>query len=177
MFPTNLFRPLVLALVLCLMLFAIACSSCAPSNASLKGHSHAAEVLDDLALEARDTVLELRQAKLDRVAAAARADGLADAELRAAVTQAAADFDAGPAVPAVNAFVHAKDAYVRAVLAAAAQDTPRWADVRPFLADVVNAYNALRLAVGSPDKMPPIPDVIAKLLTRVDAGRDLAVIA
>jgi hypothetical protein len=167
--PLRLLVPLSLVVV-------AACASCAPSNTALKRHSHAAELLDDLATDARELVLEQRQAELDQAAAAARARGLAGDELRAAVERAAADFDDGPAIGAVNTLVAAKDVYVRAVLAAAADDAPSWAELRPILRDVVDAYHALRLALGSPDAMPPVPDVVANLLSRI-APADIRVAA
>jgi hypothetical protein len=168
----RLVRPLiVLGLIL-----GVACSSCAPSNSALKKHSHAAELLDDVAGEAREAVLELRKEKLDGAVAAARAEGRAPDEVRARAVAAAAEFDDGPAVAAVNTFVEAKQAYVRAVLAAARDDDPSWSEVKVILGHVVNAYSALRLALGSPERLPPIPDVVALLLSQLDtpASRGVA---
>lgn len=153
-----------------LVLGLTACSACAPSNASLKGHSYAAETLDTLAADAKETVLEMRQVELDRAAADARTIGLTGDELRAAVERAAAKYDAGPALPAVNAFIAAKDAYVRTVLAAASKDKPSWVEAKRVLKDVVDAYANMRKALGEPAKLPPVPDAIAKLLTRIEPG-------
>jgi len=151
-------------LPLFLVLGLTACSSCVSSNSALKAHSHAAETLDDLANDAKETVLELRQRALDDAVARATSEGLRGPELDALVTQAAGDFDKGPAVSSVNAFIHAKDLYVRAVLASASKDKPTWDTVKPMLRDVIAAYNAMRDALGRPDKMPAIPDAISQLI-------------
>lgn len=153
-----------LLLPLFLILTLTACGSCASSNTALKAHSHAAETLDDLANDAREIVLDLRQHALDDAVTRATSGGLRGPELDAVVIQAAATFDKGPAVGAVNAFIHAKDLYVRAVLAGASKDSPSWETVKPMLADVVSAYNAMRDALGKPDNMPVLPDAINQLL-------------
>jgi len=154
-------RTLALAALIAL----VGCASCAPSNAALRGHSHAAQTLDDLAAGAKATVLDLRQAELDKAAVKAHEAGKMGPELEAAVKEAAAGFDKGPAIGAVNAFVAAKDLYVRAVLVAASKDPPTWSDVKPMLRGVIDAYTAMRDALGKPDKMPPIPSAIAELLS------------
>lgn len=160
---TNLLRP-VFALMLAATL--IGCQGCAPSNAALKNHSIAAQTVDDVATEAREMVLELRETELTEAAAQAKADGGDPVDIKLAVERAAATFDAGPAIPAVNAFIAAKDLYVRTVLATASKDKPTWSEAKAMLKDVVDAYANLRHALGDPEKMPPLPDVIAKLLTR-----------
>lgn len=136
-----------------------ACSSCATSSTALRAHSHVAQTLDDVGVQARTVVLELRQGKIDDAIASAQQSN-ADPVL--AAHRAGADFDAGPWLPAFNGYVAAKDAYVRAVLLAAQVDKPDWDTARPALNDVVLAYGNLRTATG--DKLPPIPEVVLKLL-------------
>jgi hypothetical protein len=137
-----------------------ACSSCAGSNAQLKRHSVAAETLDDLAAKGRTVVLEMRQVELDKALASAQEAGK---PYEPAVKAAAADFDAKPFIPALNAFVEAKDVYVRVVLIAARKDDFDWDSVRPALKNVADAYAALRTATG--DKMPPIPKAVVDILS------------
>lgn len=143
---------------------AVAVAACAPSNSALRGHSHAAQTLDSIAADAKETVLELRQAALDKVARDGKASGLDEPELRRAVVLAASQFDQGPQIHAVNAFVAAKDAYVRAVLAAASVDPPTWTTAKAVLKDVVAAYSELRAALDNPRRLPPIPQAIVDLL-------------
>lgn len=160
------------------MIALVGCSACAPSNAALRGHSTAAQTLDDLADDAKKTVLELRQVELDKAAVAAHDAGLMGNALTAEVQKAATKFDSGPAIGAVNAFIAAKDLYVRGVLMAASKDPPSWTTVKPILKDVIAAYNAMREALGKPDKMPPIPPAIAELLSRADRiGEDSEVVS
>lgn len=149
-----------------LVLAATLAFGCTSSNAALKAHTTAAQTLDDLASDAKELVLEQREAQLDAVAQQAVTDGLDPAALKASVERAAAKYDAGPAIPAVNAFIAAKDAYVRAVLVDAGKDEPSWYNAKHLLKDVIDTYTNLRAALGNPDKMPAMPDVIAKLLTR-----------
>lgn len=151
-------HPMMLAPLLVMML--TACSSCAGTPKQLKTHSVAAEALDDLAASGRRVVLEMRQAELDKALAQAQE---ANTPYEPAVRAAAESFDSKPFIPALNAFIAAKDAYVRTVLIAARKDDFDWATVRPVLKDVVDAYAALRTATG--DKMPPIPKPVADILS------------
>lgn len=157
-------------LVLCIALLTIlaACNSCVSSNNALKNHSLAAQSLDDIAAGAKETVLELRAVALGDAVAGAKASNLNDTETEQRVIAAAAAFDAGPAIPAVNAFVAAKDVYVRTVLAVAAKDKPTWDELKPILQDVITAYEAMRAALGNPSKLPALPEAISKLLSRLD---------
>lgn len=162
----QIFRP-VRALALFAMLAVVGCGACATSNATLRGHSLAAQTLDDFATGAKATALDMRQAVLDKAAVDAHKAGLMGDALTAEVKKAAVTFDAGPVIGAVNAFIATKDIYVRAVLVAASKDTPTWADVKPMLRGAIAAYTAMRDAFGKPDKMPPIPTAISDLLAYV----------
>ena len=141
------------------MVLALSVAACAGSSSAIRNHSHAAETLDELAGDGKALVLELRQAELDKALAAAQQSG---SDPRAAVTAAAAAFDARPLVPALNAFIEAKEAYVRAVLLALQKEPPDWTTVKPLLKDAAAAYTALRTATG--DKLPAIPKVVIDLL-------------
>lgn len=152
-------------LALGLALAAVGCSACTSSNTALKAHTTAASTLDDVAQEATELVLADRQHALDVAVTQAKADGLDPIALKASVERAAATYDAGPAIPAVNAFVAAKDAYVRAVLMDAGKDEPTWSNAKRLLKDVVDAYTNLRKALGDPKKMPELPSAIAALLS------------
>jgi hypothetical protein len=147
-----------------MLALSIALVACGPSSSALRGHSHAAQTLDSIAADAKATVLELRQAELDEAARDGKSAGLADADLRQFVVLAAAQFDQGPKIHAVNAFVAAKDLYVRAVLIAVSQDPPSWAEAKAVLKDVIASYSELRAALGNPSRLPPIPQAIVDLL-------------
>jgi len=157
------FRP-IRTLALVVMLAIVGCGACATSNTALRGHSLAAQTLDDLAAGAKVTALDMRQAALDKAAVDAHKAGKMGDELTAEVQKAAVAFDAGPVIGAVNAFIATKDLYVRAVLVAASKDSPTWADVKPMLRGAIAAYTAMRDALGKPDKMPPVPTAITDLL-------------
>lgn len=157
----RFFRPLVLAT----MLAVVGCSACASSNTALKAHTTAAQTLDDVAQEATGLVMADRQHALDVAVEQAKADGLDPIALRAAVERAAAAYDAGPTIPAVNALVAAKDAYVRAVLIDAGKDEPTWQNAKRLLRDFVDAYTNLRKALGEPKSWPALPPAIAALLS------------
>lgn len=154
-------RPIALALTLAV----VGCSACTSSNTALRAHTTAATTLDDVVQEASELVLADRQHALDVAVTQAKADGLDPIALKAAVERAAATYDAGPAIPAVNALAAAKDAYVRAVLMDAGQDKPTWSNAKRLLKDVVDAYANLRKALGDPKKMPELPSAIAALLS------------
>jgi hypothetical protein len=130
----------------------VACSSCAHDSTAVKTHSHVAQTLDDLAVQGRAVVIGMRQDAIDKAIAAAQ-EGSADPVL--AAHRAAADFDSGPFLHALNAFVASKDAYVRTVLIAAQLDPPDWEHVRPALKDALAAYTELRTATG--DRLPALP--------------------
>lgn len=154
----NFLRLTGLALIIALA----ACGGCASSNTALKAHTTAAQTLDDVADQAKELALADREQALTQAATQAKVNG---ADVTKAVTDAAAAYDAGPTIPAVNAFVAAKDAYVRAVLMDAGKDEPTWTNARRLLKDVVDAYTNLRAALGNPEKMPKLPVAIASLLT------------
>lgn len=149
-------------LVLALVLGALGCST---SSSALRAHSTAAQSFDSLAGVARKAVFDLRAAELDKASEAAKASGATADARTAAIQKAAADFDAKPLVSSVNAFIFAKDAYVRGVLLAASQESPDWSTLKPILNEVVKAYTAMRAALGNPEKLPEVPKYIADLLS------------
>lgn len=159
-------------IALAITLALVGCSACATTNSGLKSHTTAAQTLEEVADEARQYVLDDRKAELEKVAAQAVADKLDPVQLEAAVKAAAATYDDGPKVASVNAFIAAKDLYVRAVLQAASKDTPSWSQAKAMLKDVVDAYTNLRQALGNPKAMPPLPDAIAALLSRASPPGD-----
>jgi len=135
------------------------------SNEALKRHSLAAETLEDLAVQSREAVTEVRETRLRAAGVAARDAG---GDIETAVRGAAAEFDSGPLIPAVNTFILAKSAYVRAVLIAAQDDAPSFAELRPVLRAALDAYGELRRAVGDAAALPEVPDVVLALLTYRD---------
>lgn len=146
---------------LAVLLAAAACAG-SPKDVALKRHAYAAAVLDEVSGAARDVVLDLRAGELKRAADKATADGT---DVRAAVVAAAAAFDARGLVDATNVLIAAKDVYVRAVLLHAREDAPSWADVKPALHAALEAYSALRKALGDAgDRLPEVPTAIAELL-------------
>lgn len=138
--------------------------ACTSGTSMLKAHSTAAQTLDELAVGAKTYVFAQREIVLVDAANKAKADGLDQVELKAAVERAASTYDAGPAIPAVNSLIQSKDAYVRIILSLASQDSPSWSQAREVLRSVVSAYSSLRAALGNPSKLPPVPESIFALL-------------
>ncbi len=159
-------------LLLCLVvgLLSTTTPACVSSPAvgggsTLRAHSVAAQTLDDIAKQARDLVMAQRQQVIDSAVAAAKAAQVGAYELSQSVRKAAADFDATPKISSVNAFIAAKDLYVRAVLVAAGNDKPTWEQAKAMLNDVVKTYTAMRQALGTPAAMPELPAAIVDLLS------------
>lgn len=147
---------------LLLIALSVACSCGASSANAIKGHSYAAETLDEFAQEARDTVMEMR--KVDIVQAVTKAEA-AGQDPRPAAELAAAQFDARPLIPAVNSFISAKEVYVRSVLLAAQADKPDFAAARLILRDALNSYRSLKEALGDRgDRLPDIPPIVFDLV-------------
>lgn len=152
------------------VLAASACGGCgATTSASLRAHDTAAGLFEDVAHDAKDIVLERRQAELNKAAEVARDEGLGEPEVLARVKVAAVAYDAANATreAAVNAFIDAKSAYVRTVLALGAKERPSWDEARALLHDVVDAYKNLRAALNNPPTLPDIPDAVARMLSAV----------
>ena len=152
----------VLIVLVAAGLVALATVSCTPSNKALRYHSLAAQTLEDAATQGRIAVKERREAHLRAAGEIARDAG---GDIAVAVRAAAAEFDEGPLVPAVNAFSAAKTTYVRAVLLAAQKEDPDFGDLKPVLRSAIEAYGHLRDALGDDgERLPGIPPVVLELL-------------
>lgn len=140
-----------LSLLSLVALFLFACG-----GSSVKHHSYAAQTLDDLAQVAKKTVLTERDAALREAGLAAQAKGenVADAVAAAALVYQ-------KRVDAVNGFIAAKDAYVRAVLAALAKDTDL-ATVLPILQKALEAYEGVRALLK--DTVPAVPGPVKEMI-------------
>lgn len=159
-------RSIVLAACLALT----ACTGCgATTSASLRAHDTAAGLFEDVAHDAKDIVLERRQVELNKAAELARDEGLPAPEVLVRVQAAADTYDAANATreAAVNAFINAKSAYVRTVLALGAKERPSWTEAKALLHDVVDAYKNLRAVLNYPPSLPEVPDVVARMLSAV----------
>jgi hypothetical protein len=157
--PRLLYSLVLVSAALCASL-AFGCGGGSQSN--LRAHSYAAQTLDDIAVAARQTVMEVRQSSL--IEAGQRAEK-AGAPVTPAVLAAAEDFDAGSAIKGVNAFITAKDAYVRAVLVATRADEPDWVGLKLALQSALQSYDYLRAALGERAKLPEVPKAVMAVLT------------
>lgn len=136
-----------------------ACNACGGPGNSLKAHSYAAQTFENVAVEGREAALEMRAHELREAGEIAQAAG---ADVEAAVRSAAADFDEGPVINAVNAFIAAKQVYVQGVLVAVGDEQPSFTHLRALLNDAALAYQSLRLALGEAGKR--LPDLPASLI-------------
>lgn len=150
-----------LLLLVLVVALATACGG-SSSNAKLKRHAYAAQVLEEVSVQAKSTVLDLYRAEVE-----AAVQGVDDPDERARLVAAARErFEARGWIDAANAVIAAKDAYVRAVLLAAQDERPAWDELQPVLAAVLDAYEKLRLALGSAgDRLPKVPPSIAQIVS------------
>ena len=149
-------RAPVLLAALSLLLLA-ACGS----QATLKRYAYAAQVLEDVSATAKVVVLDL-----DRAALEAAVVGVTDPADRAAKVHAAqATFDSRHLVDAVNLLIEAKNTYINGVLLAAQQDSPSWADLKPAIKAALDAYAALKQALGvDGTRLPAIPAAVTAII-------------
>jgi hypothetical protein len=153
----------------CAVMLALAMGCGGSSQSAIKGHSYAAQTLDDLASGARQSVLELRQTALLEAGKDAEKAGQ---PVTPAVLAAADAFDRGPILHGVNAFIGAKEAYVRVVLVAAQASEPDWVGLKLALQSALRSYEDLRKAVGERLALPEVPKaVVAVLTSRVETRR------
>ncbi len=153
--PHRIYTPVLLVL-------ALALAACSGSNANLKRHAYAAQVLEEVSSQAKTTVLELYRTDIE-----AAVDGVSDPAQRAELVAAARErFESRHLIDAVNSLIAAKDAYVRAVLLAAQQDGPAWSELTPILVRALEAYEALRHALGpAGDRLPKVPTAITAIVS------------
>ena len=141
------------ALIAIILILLAACG-----DSALKRHSYAAQTLDDLAGVARRESLALREKTLREAGERALAAGSTD--IRSSVELAATEFQ--PKIDAVNAFVSAKNIYIRAVLLVAQQEEPGFDDLVIVLRNAIDVYEGVRAALGS--TIPPIPPIVKELI-------------
>lgn len=134
----------------------VACVLVACGGSSVKHHSYAAQTLDDLAQVARDTAMTERDEVLRTAGLAANADGK---DVQEAVAAAALRYQ--KRIDVVNGFIAAKDAYVRAVLAALAKDTDL-KTILPILQEALTAYESVRVLFK--DSVPTVPAPVKEML-------------
>lgn len=125
-------------------------------GSSVKHHSYAAQTLDDLAQVARETAMTERGNALQKAGLAAHAEGkdVQEAVAAAALTQE-------KRIDVVNGFIAAKDAYVRAVLAAISKD----ADLKtilPILQKALTAYAGVQALFK--DSVPAVPAPVKEMI-------------
>lgn len=145
------------ALALAFLVLLAACGS----TATLQKHAYAAQVLEDVSVTAKALVLDLDKSTLQKAAI-----GVSDPDERTRlVKEAQVAFEARGLIASVNLLIDAKDAYVRAVLLAAQNDSPSWAELKPAIKSALDAYSALRLALGvDGSRLPSVPSVVAGMV-------------
>lgn len=140
-----------LPLIAMTLLFLVACG-----GSAVKRHSYAAQTLDDLALTAKSTAMTQREAVLRKAGEDAIAAGT---NVNEAIEAAALAYQTK--INAVNAFIAAKDLYIRAVLAAINKDADL-GTILPMLKDALAAYANLQAVFK--DDIPPIPGPVKEML-------------
>lgn len=152
-----------LSLSFAIALTIVGCYSCSGNTSSLRGHSSTAQILDNVASTAKELLFDQRASALRLAKDRATAEGQSEEQIRESVRKAAVEYDSGPQISSVNAFIAAKETYVQTVLASASSKAPSWKEARAILRNVVKAYTNLRAALGS-SKIPMLPSSVSTLL-------------
>lgn len=137
-----------------------ACSGCG-SEATLRRHAVAAQVVHDVSVGAREAVLASLAADVAEATA-----GITDPAERARLAAEVRDRYTRPGGPidAANAVNRAGLAYVRALLVIEQDERPAWHELGPPLVAALDAYAELRRVVGG-DRLPELPATVTGLVT------------
>lgn len=128
---------------------------------ALQQHSVVAQGWDDVSQLGRELVLD---ARADELRAAGRHAQEYGEDVEHAVRARAEAFDAGPVLGSYNAFVNAKNVYVRGLLLAAQERRPSLVHLIPVAAEVLRVYQAFRLALGERgERLPAAPSFVGGL--------------
>jgi len=154
----RLYAALALSLVL------VGCAGTATERRALALY-HTAVTLEDATREGREMVLERREEVMRSAGRAARDRGAPDEEVREVILTAAATFDEGPLVDAMNAAIAAKSTFTHAVRESLNTEGVDLATLLPIAIQAVSAYESLRAALGERgQRLPSGPQVLGDLL-------------
>lgn len=154
-------RALVVGIILGFILAApLAFGTGCSSQATLRRHAVAAQVVHDVAIRAREAVLASLTAEVADATA-----GVTDPAERARLALEVRDryMKPGGPVDQANAVNRLGLAYVRALLVLEQDKRPAWSELGPPLAAALAAYGDLRRVLG--DRLPAIPTAVAGLVT------------
>jgi hypothetical protein len=150
----------LLLLISSVVVMLAACSGCG-SEATMRRHAVAAQVVHDVSVGAREAVLASLAADV-----AEATDGVTDPAERARLAAEVRDRYTRPGGPidAANAVNRAGLAYVRALLVVEQDEHPSWSQLGPPLVAALDAYAELRRVVGG-DRLPELPATVTGLVT------------